>query len=128
MRLLLDTHAFLQFIVGSPDLSTVARGLIEDPRNERLLSVASIWEIAIKSQLGKLVLAQRFKDVFPRQIEMNAISMLSIAIPHLAIVATLPLYHRDPFDRKLVAQCVVEGVPLISSDATLDQYPIERLW
>jgi PIN domain nuclease of toxin-antitoxin system len=128
MRLLLDTHAFLQFILGSPDLSGLARSLIEDSRNERLLSLASIWEIAIKSQLGKLVLVQRFEDLFPRQVEMNAISLLPIAVPHTAVVATLPLHHRDPFNRMLVAQSIVEGVPLISSDVTLDQYPIERLW
>jgi PIN domain nuclease of toxin-antitoxin system len=128
MRFLLDTHAFLQFLVGSPDLSAVARRLIEDPRNERFLSIASIWEIAIKLRLGKLELTQAFEDVFPYQIEMNAITILPIAVPHIAIVATLPLYHRDPFDRMLVAQCVVEGIPLISSDATLDRYPIERLW
>ncbi|MGD9893920.1 MAG: type II toxin-antitoxin system VapC family toxin [Dehalococcoidia bacterium] len=128
MRLLLDTHAFLQFIIGSPNLSTVARRLIEDPRNVRLLSIASIWEIAIKLRLGKLELTQRFENVFPHQIEMNAVSILSIAIPHLAVIATLPFHHRDPFDRMLVAQSMVEGIPLISSDATLDQYAIDRLW
>ena len=128
MRLLLDTQAFLYFIIGNPLLSARARALIEDPHNERLLSIASIWEMAIKTSLGKLVLAQPLEQLILRETEMNAISVLPVTIPHAAAVTTLPLHHRDPFDRMLIAQGMVEDLPLVSGDAVFDRYPVHRLW
>jgi len=129
MRLLLDTHTFLWFIAGDPQLSTICRTLIEDLNNERLLSVASVWEMAIKVGLGKLPLAPPLEILIPNQLQRNAIDLLPIESRHVFRVPYLPLHHRDPFDRLLVAQSLVEQAPLLSADATFDAYAgIQRIW
>jgi PIN domain nuclease of toxin-antitoxin system len=128
MRLLLDTHTFLWFILGDPKTSAPAKALIEDENNEKLLSVASPWEIAIKASLGKLTLAEPFDVLIPREIHNNGFQLLPIRLNHLAAVATLPFHHRDPFDRLIVAQAIVEQMPVVRADAALDPYPISRLW
>lgn len=128
MQLLLDTHSFLWFIAGSPELSATAKSLIEDDDNNSLLSVASVWEIAIKLSLGKLTLEKPFEDLIPQQIVENAITLLNISIPHTVIVTTLPFHHRDPFDRLLIAQAKVEKIPIVSRDEVFDIYDVERLW
>lgn len=128
MRLLLDTNAFLYSIVDSPALSRRARSLVENLENELLLRIASVWEMAIKVSIGKLTIAQPLDQLIANQLDEARITILPITVSHAAAMSTLPLLHRDPFDRMLVAQCMVEGASLISSDATLDQYPIERLW
>jgi PIN domain nuclease of toxin-antitoxin system len=125
---LLDTQAFLFFVLDSPALSRRALALIQDLLNRILLSVVSVWEIAIKASTGKLQLHAPIDEFIPNQIRVNQFLLLPVALEHTFTVATLPIVHRDPFDRMLVAQSMVEGVPLISSDATLDQYPIERIW
>lgn len=128
MRLLLDTHAFLWFISGDERLSLTARTLIEDGVNEVFVSVASLWEMAIKISLGRLQLAQPFEVFIPHQLSTNYIGLLGITISHLAKVARLPFYHRDPFDRLLVAQVDVERMSLVSADPVFDAYGITRLW
>jgi PIN domain nuclease of toxin-antitoxin system len=128
MKLLLDTHTFIWFIMGSPDLSANARALIEDMANEKFLSVASLWEIAIKMSIGKLTLSAPFDVLIPQQLSLNGFELLNIEIEHAAVVATLPFYHRDPFDRLLIAQGMVEKMPVVSIDAVFDAYPIKRLW
>lgn len=115
MKLLLDTHTFLWFIMGDPKLSEKARALIEDTRNERLLSTASLWEMAIKHSLGKLSLGQPFEVLIPQQLERNSIEILPITVAHLAVVVTLPFHHRDPFERLLIAQAAVERLSILSS-------------
>lgn len=128
MRILLDTHSFLWFLVGSSNLSSPARRLIESPDNEKLFSIASLWEIAIKVSLGKLTLSKPFEQIFPDQLAINGIELLPVTIPHLERIAIIPFLHRDPFDRLLVAQCQIEGIPILSADASFDAYSIERLW
>lgn len=128
MRVLLDTHAFLWFIQGDPKTSEEARRLIEDESNEKLFSVASAWEIAIKVCLGKLALNEPFAALMPREISQGGFILLPITLQHTAAVATLPLHHRDPFDRLLVAQAIVENLAIVSADAMLDAYSITRLW
>jgi PIN domain nuclease of toxin-antitoxin system len=128
MKLLLDTHTFLWFIIGSPKLSEKARALIEDTRNERLLSTASLWEMAIKHSLGKLSLGQPFEVLIPQQLERNSIEILPITVAHLAVVVTLPFHHRDPFDRLLIAQAAVERLSVLTVDPAFDAYAVERLW
>ena len=128
MKLLLDTHSFLWFIMGSPKLGEKARALIEDAGNEKLLSVGSLWEIAIKISLGKVKIAEPFDVLIPRQIETNGIQVLEIDIPHLAALLTLPFHHRDPFDRLLAAQCSAEKLPIVSIDPLFDAYAIQRFW
>lgn len=128
MRLLIDTHIFIWYISDSPKLSTTARSLIDDENNEILLSIASLWEMAIKYSLGKLSLAMPFDELIPQQLNINAIALLNIEFNHLAVVSTLPFHHRDPFDRLLIAQSVVEGLLLVSADSAFDAYPIQRFW
>jgi PIN domain nuclease of toxin-antitoxin system len=128
MKLLLDTHAFLWFVMGSPNLSPSARALIEDGANVRLLSVASLWEMAIKLSIGKLTLSAPFDLLIPQQLGINGIALLGIEVGHAAAVSTLSFHHRDPFDRLLIAQSIVESIPIISIDAAFDSYPVKRLW
>ena len=128
MKYLLDTHTFLWFIAGSPLLSGDVRKLIEDPSNFRLLSIGSLWEMAIKKSIGKLELAMSFKELVENQVQANAISLLQIEIHHLERLANLPFNHKDPFDRLLVAQCLSENIPLLSRDNSFDFYQIQRIW
>ncbi len=128
MKLLLDTHSFLWFIGGNSRLSSRARTLIEDVSNDAFLSVASLWEMAIKISLDKLSLAQPFDILIPQQLGLNRIDLLGITVKHAAVVATLPFYHRDPFDRLLIAQAQMEQMPIVSSDAAFDAYAVTRLW
>ena len=128
MKLLIDTHSFLWFIDGSSQLSATARKLIENAANERYLSVASVWEMAIKISLGKLSLGQPIEVQIPHQLSHNGIALLDIGVSHAAVVAALPLHHRDPFDRMLVAQARVEQLSVVSVDSALDAYGVTRLW
>lgn len=128
MRFLIDTHVFLWFIAGDIRLSKKVRQAIEDEENEVLLSVASVWEIAIKTSVGKLTLAKPFAELIPEQIADNEIDVLPIHFDELKIVSSLPLYHRDPFDRLLLAQTITHGVPIASDDANFVQYGISLLW
>jgi PIN domain nuclease of toxin-antitoxin system len=128
MKLLLDTQAFLWFIMGSSNLSPSARALIEDEASERFLSVASLWEIAIKLSIGKLTLSAPFDVLIPQQLSLNGIELLGVAIHHATVVSTLPFHHRDPFDRLLIAQAIVESMPIISMDTAFDMYAVNRLW
>jgi PIN domain nuclease of toxin-antitoxin system len=127
MRLLLDTHAFLWFIDDNPRLSPGAKTLLESDA-ELLLSMASLWEIAIKVSLGRLTLAQPFNSFLPEQLAKNSVAVLPISLAHLGAVAALPFHHRDPFDRLLIAQAAVERTPLVSADATFDAYAVQRIW
>ena len=128
MNLLLDTHAFLWFIAGNSSLSRKARAAIEDENNRLLLSVASLWEIAIKVSLGKIKLSEPFGTLIPEQLTANGIDLLDISVEHAALVATMPFHHRDPFDRLIAAQARVENITLISTDEVFEVYEIVRLW
>jgi PIN domain nuclease of toxin-antitoxin system len=128
MSLLLDTHSFLWFIMGSLRLSGTARALIEDDAHDKLLSTASLWEMAIKLSLGRLTLAEPFGVLIPHQLRVNGIEILNVDIDHLAVLTTLPFHHRDPFDRLIIAQAIMEQFPIVSVDPAFDAYPIERLW
>jgi PIN domain nuclease of toxin-antitoxin system len=123
-RLLLDTHVVLSAVGKVAALSPTARTLLEDPENEPLVSIASLWEIAIKRSLGKLEVA----DELPSTIDATGFDRLGIEREHAWVVRSLPHHHRDPFDRLLIAQALTERLPLVSSDAQLDAYGIERVW
>ncbi len=127
MKLLLDTHVFLWFIDDSPALSTRGKALLEAD-NELFLSVGSLWEIAVKLRLGKLTVAMATESLMTEQVTANNIEILPISVPHLVQVSTLPLHHRDPFDRLIIAQAIMEQMPVVSADPAFDAYPIERLW
>ena len=128
MRLLLDTHTFLWFIAADPALSLPARRLLEDSRHTRLVSVVSLWEIAIKSSIGKLELKRTIPDLVAHDVVGNGFDLLPIDPAHLAVVQGLPFHHRDLFDRLLVAQATAEAIPLVSRDAAVEAYGVSRLW
>ncbi len=128
MSYLLDTHTFLWFINGDASLSSTAKALIEDPESTIYLSVASIWEMAIKVSLDKLEMPSPFTDFIDEQLSENTIILLNIKTAHTGIVATLPFHHRDPFDRLIIAQSKVEDIPVIGKDAIFNDYGIKRLW
>ena len=128
MNYLLDTHTFLWFINDDTSLSSTAKALIEDPENTIYLSVASIWEMAIKVSLDKLEMPSPFTDFIDEQLGENTIILLNIKTAHTGIIATLPFHHRDPFDRLIIAQSKVEDIPVIGKDAIFDDYGIKRLW
>ena len=125
MRLLLDTHAFLWFITGDTHLSYRARRLIEDTSNTRFLSVASLWEIAIKHGAGKMPLSEPYRPLMQRQLTQNSILLLGITLAHTAAVAQLPKqpHHGDPFDRLIIAQAKVEHLTIITREGYFEMSP-----
>ncbi len=127
MKLLLDTHTFLWFIDDNPRLSKNGKSLLEAD-NELLFSIGSFWEIAIKYSLGKLNIKFPCEEFIMQQLMLNKIELLSIKASHLGIVASLPFHHRDPFDRILVAQTIIEQASIVSTDKIFDSYSIRRLW
>ena len=126
--LLLDTHAMLWFWWADLRLSSTARSLIEDADNRKLVSVASCWEIAVKVGLKKLDIGESSRLFLPREIARNHFELLPIGLDHATAVEGLAMHHRDPFDRLLIAQAMVEGLSLVSADGVFDQYDISRLW
>jgi PIN domain nuclease of toxin-antitoxin system len=128
MRILLDTHTLLWYALDDPSLSAVARSRVIDPANDVLISPASYWEIAIKLSVGKLTLIEPYEQFMDDAVRGNGFQVMPILVSHTAVVATLPFHHRDPFDRLLVAQALAENIPLVSRDADLDAYGVQRLW
>ena len=128
MRILLDTHAFLWFITNDSQLSADARAAIAEPSTEVLISPASYWEIAIKVSCGKYPLTVPFETFITRGIHNNGFAILPIEPRHVAALTALPFHHKDPFDRLLVAQSIVEQIPIVSCDAALDAYAITKIW
>ena len=127
MTLLLDTHTFLWFWWDDPRLSNVARGVIRDPSNRKLISTASCWEIAIKVKIGKLDAAEVLKD-FEAKATRAKLTMLGTTVPQVIRSGSLPLHHRDPFDRLLIAQAFELRIPILSSDRIMDLYGVQRIW
>jgi PIN domain nuclease of toxin-antitoxin system len=128
VRLLLDTHTLLWFLADDPKLSATANATIEDSANARLLSPASLFEIAIKVRLGKLKLAEPFGVMFPGQLTLNRIELIPIQVAHVEPLTTLPPHHNDPFDRLIAATALVEELTLVSADLAFDAYGVARLW
>lgn len=123
-RLLVDTHALLWWLTDDPSLSPAARDAIADPVHEPLVSAASVWEIAIKRSLGKLTAP----DDLPEQIADAGFAWLPISDAHAWHVRDLPAHHHDPFDRLLIAQALIERVPVITVDARFGDYGVEVRW
>ncbi|MBE9199093.1 MULTISPECIES: type II toxin-antitoxin system VapC family toxin [unclassified Nodularia (in: cyanobacteria)] len=130
MMFLLDTHTFIWYVMDNSRLSNQVIELINDENNQIFVSVVSLWEIAIKQSIGKLTFNQPlpFEIFITQQLHLNNFSLLDIKISHVAVISSLPLHHRDPFDRLLIAQSIVENIPLLSADQIFDAYPIQRLW
>jgi len=128
MKAILDTHAFLWWITKDDRLSQLANEFIGNANNELLLSAASSWEIVIKTQLGKLELAQPPAEFLRKHVAINQIQSLPITLDHTLQMYSLPLHHRDPFDRILIAQSQLEDAPLITADPLMHQYSLQIIW
>ncbi len=128
MRLLLDTHSYLWWTIDDRRLSERARSVIEDGRNEILVSVASAWELAIKATLGRITTPEPIDDFLPDSLVRNGFRPLAIELPHALRVSRLPMIHGDPFDRLLIAQALVEDVPIVTSDPAITRYDVETIW
>ena len=122
MRLLLDTHALLRSMSDDPQLGPTARELIIDLANDVLVSIVSLWEIVIKTKLGKLDASLTEIDA---ALDEQGFSRLGIALPHLETLTGLPLHHRDPFDHLLIAQAIAEGAVFVTNDRNAARYPVE---
>lgn len=128
MKLVVDAHAFLWYHMADPRLSATAHAAVLNVQNQLLLSMASLWEIAIKVSIGKLSLPGPFETLIPSQMQLTAMQVLDVRFQHVARVIALPFHHNDPFDRILAAQCLVENLPLLSRDTVFDQYGVQRIW
>lgn len=128
MRVLLDTHTFLWWITDDSRLSTRVREIIGNVDNHLLLSAASGWEMAIKARIGKLRLPDNPESFISEQLSLNEIHSLPVQMAHALHVYDLPDYHRDPFDKLLVAQARMESIPILTSDQQIVRYPVKTIW
>jgi PIN domain nuclease of toxin-antitoxin system len=128
MRLLIDSHTFLWFVLKDLQLSRAADALITDPANDILVSPATYWEIAIKVGKKKLDLIASYDDFMKRGIEGNDFEILPIETRHTSLLTTMPMHHKDPFDRLIISQALVEQIPVVSVDVAFDSYGVTRLW
>jgi PIN domain nuclease of toxin-antitoxin system len=128
MRLLLDTHTFIWWDSEPAKLSAQALALCQDRQNALVLSVASVWEMQIKLQLGKLKLTLPLSELITHQQQTNHLEVLPILLPHVLAVQGLPAHHKDPFDRLLIAQANVEDVIIVSNDPMFPKYTNKVLW
>lgn len=128
MKLLLDTHVFIWWSLDSVKLTKKIYTLLTDPSNTLVISIASIWEMQVKVQLGKLDLEKKVSELVAHQQQINNLEILPIDPAHIYALENLPSEHRDPFDRIIIAQSIVEVIPLLSADKIFDRYPVERIW
>lgn len=128
MKALLDTHAFLWWITNDPRLTTRVLQFVRDPTHSIFLSAASGWEIAIKAGIGKLNLSDDLDAFIDEQVTLNHIDVLPVQMSHALFVRKLPGHHRDPFDRLLIAQSLIEGMPLVTVDPLIVRYPVQTIW
>ena len=126
-RFLLDTHGLLWLIQGDLQLSERARAVISNDANQLYFSVASIWEIAIKLNIGKLKIGHTIDDIYTLLAQLK-IEILPIDQSDLIRYLTLPLHHRDPFDRVIIAQAIDRNLVLVSADRSFEAYSVQRLW
>ncbi|MEZ4526375.1 MAG: type II toxin-antitoxin system VapC family toxin [Desulfobacterales bacterium] len=124
MRFLLDTHIFIWWILDNPRLNEVAKTALRNSHNFFYFSIASIWEIVIKSSIGKIVLPESPEIFIRKQMVLNSVHMLNIKIDHAFAVLQLPMIHKDPFDRMLIAQSSCENLTLITDDLFIRQYDV----
>ena len=128
MKYLLDTHAFLWFVIDDKRISTNAKSIIKDSKNEIFFSAASAWEMAIKIKLNRLKIKGNLESFIIEQLSANNILPLSITISHSLYTERLPQFHKDPFDRIIIAQSIVENLQLISADKDIRKYNLKLVW
>jgi PIN domain nuclease of toxin-antitoxin system len=127
-RFLPDTRAFLWWVDDAPELTAAARQVIADANSKCYLSLTSCWEMAIKVGLGKLQLSKSVERFVLEQLTANGFALLKIELHHVASVAKLPYHHRDPFDRLLIAQAILEKLTLLSADSVFSEYGVKVIW
>ena len=128
MRYLLDTHTLLWIVNDDPQIANQVKKIYLNENNQIFASTASIWEMAIKISLKKLKVPGSLSDFVKEHIRGNKIDIMSIELNHLYQLENLVYFHRDPFDRLLIAQAIAENIPILSKDKTFDDYPIHRIW
>lgn len=128
MKLLLDTHAFIWMFDEPEKLSPKALAALADPGNDLILSAASVWEMQIKIQLGKLKFTVPLRELVESQKQTNGVHVLPVELGHVLALDALPAQHKDPFDRLLIAQANVEDAFLVSGDPVFSSYPVNLLW
>lgn len=128
MRILVDTHTFIWWNEASPRLSRRASALLADSRNTLLLSVVSAWELVIKVEAKKLKLPEPPSVYLPTRTAHYGMEILPVTLAHCLAVEALPPYHRDPFDRMLIAQAQVEQLPILTIDQEVGRYGVKTLW
>lgn len=128
MNVLLDTHVLIWWSISPSNLSENVYKLLDDQVNNLFFSLASIWEMQIKLQIGKLTLNLPLPELIEDQCKTNGLQLLPIETSHIYALNNLPSHHKDPFDRLLIAQGIVEQIPIVSIDEVFDNYPIQRLW
>ena len=128
MNIILDTHTLLWFLNDAPQLVPTATSLIVDPANRKFVSMATCWEIAIKVGLKKLDLGEPATTFLPRELAVNNFAVLGIELAHVTFVETLPPHYKNPFDRILISQSLLEKMPIVSADTLFDPYGVTRLW
>ena len=128
MKLLLDTHVLIWWSLDSAKLSRKVYDLLTDSNNTLVVSIASVWEMQVKVQLGKLDLDGKVSELIAHQQQVNNLEILSIDLTHIYALESLPNEHRDPFDRMIIAQSIVEKMPLLSADKIFDSYPVNNIW
>ena len=128
MNLLLDSHALISWHEEPNDLSNKAFQAISDPANNVFLSIASIWEIQIKIQIGKFKFIETLEDVIREEQARNSFMLLPVELSHVLALAKLPSHHKDPFDRLLIAQATTENMSLVSADRHFSSYQVSLLW
>ena len=126
MKVLIDTHVLLWGIQDEARVSRRVRALL--PAADVWISVASLWEIITKVQIGKLVLPAPVGDYLAQKLKMNGVSVLALNFDHVRRLEEVPLHHRDPFDRILIAQSLEEKLPLVTADPHFEKYPIQLIW
>ena len=128
MKYLLDTHTLLWITTDDPKLSKKAKNIYLDAENEILLSIASIWELAIKSSIGKITFQKDLDDFIDFHVKGNNIEILKIELPHVLRIEKLPFHHRDPFDRLIIAQAIEDNLKILGADNIFDKYKVKRIW
>jgi|SRR5208337_4113881 len=128
MNVLVDTHAVLWWLAGDAHLSRRARRILEDSKNRRVVSIASLWEIAIKMSMGRLPAKDFTLRMIAEQLKEQEFILLPVRLGDLLRLEQLPAVHRDPFDRVLVCQALEEGIPLLTADGLMTQYPVRTIW
>lgn len=128
MRFLIDTHTLLWIVDDDPKLSDKAKKIFLNNNNDIFVSIASIWEMVIKISLKRLEIPGTLSEFVKEHIRGSKIEIMSIDLNHLYQLENLPFIHRDPFDRIIIAQAIIENIPVISKDEVFDGYPIQRIW